>query len=72
MMVKKNYKVGDKVRVVSYSRKCCHSCDEAAEYFEKHKPIGTITYVGSHSADIDFDKPQDIHRNGGLIDEWTA
>jgi hypothetical protein len=41
-------------------------------YFEKHKPTGTITYVGISSVGISFDEPQDIYADGALSSNWTT
>jgi hypothetical protein len=72
MKIKKDYKIWDKVRVVSYNKDCCSECDKVAAYFEKHKPIGTIIYAGTGYVDINFDEPQDIDADGVLTSNWSA
>jgi hypothetical protein len=71
--IKRDYKIGDRVRVVSSSKNCCSECDRIAAYFEKHKPTGTITYVGISFVGISFDEPQDIYAgDDDLVSNWTA
>jgi hypothetical protein len=70
MSIKRDYKVGDRVRVVAGVKGCCSECSRIDKWLKEHKPIGTISLVSSYGGELRFDEAQEMYSDGGATYWW--